>query len=305
MRSRGAFRPPGAGRCFAMQADLHVHTTASDGTDSPEEVVAQAVSIGLKTLAVADHDTLEGIHPALEEGRRRNLEVIPAVELATDYSGREIHVLGYLVDIESGSLHSELAFFRRTRLERVTRMVHRLNGMGLAITLQRVLEIAGGGSVGRPHIARALVEKGFVESAEEAFGLYIGEGKPAFEPRFKYTPAQAVAVVRLAGGVAVLAHPGLSPDDGLIQELVPEGLQGIEVYHPCHTPEMVSHYLKLCRQYGLVATGGSDYHGKDHSKHNRLGACAVSRRVVEEIRLLARENREKLKAGRREPEAWS
>lgn len=280
-----------------MRADLHVHTTASDGTDSPEEVVARAASIGLGLLAIADHDTLEGIQPAVEEGLKRNVEVMPAIELGTEHRGQEIHILGYMIDTCNGRLRSELAFFRDTRTERVTRMVHRLNKLGFSISMPRVLEIAGQGSVGRPHIARAMVEKGFVGSVEEAFDHYLGEGKPGFEPRLKCTPAQAVHIIRLAGGVAVLAHPGLSPDDGLISTLIPEGLQGIEVYHPSHAPEVRNHYLRLCEHYGLVATGGSDYHGKEGKKHNRLGECTVSRRVADRIRDLARENRGKAGIG--------
>lgn len=275
-----------------MLADLHVHTTASDGTDSPEEVVARAAAMGLGALAIADHDTLDGIQPALEEGRRRGLEVLPAIEMGTEHHGQEIHMLGYMIDINSGKLLEELDFFRRTRLDRVTRMVRRLNRLGFPITLRRVLEIAGPGSVGRPHIARAMVETGLVESMEEAFYLYIGEGKPGFEPRFKYSPARAVRLIRDAGGVAVLAHPGLAQADDRIPALITQGLQGIEVYHPGHTPGVAEHYLKTCRQYGLLATGGSDYHGMESKKHNLLGAFTVSCRVVEQIKELARANRE-------------
>ncbi|MFZ5631819.1 MAG: PHP domain-containing protein [Bacillota bacterium] len=270
-----------------MLADLHVHTTASDGTDSPEEVVVRAVSAGLGALAIADHDTLDGILPAMEEGQRRGLEVLPAIELGTEFNGQEIHLLGYLIDVACTDFQAELAYFRRTRRERVTRMIGRLNKLGFPITLERVLEIAGPGSVGRPHIARAMVETGRVQSVEEAFNFYIGEGKPGFMPRFKYTPARAVRLVRLAGGVAVLAHPGLAQADDLIQSLIPEGLQGVEVYHPGHTPEAIEHYRRLCEQYGLVATGGSDYHGAESQKHNRLGACTVPCRVVEQIKALA------------------
>lgn len=271
-----------------MLADLHVHTTASDGTESPEEVVAQAASTGLGALAVADHDTVEGIEPAVEEGRRRGLEVLPAIELGTEHLGREIHMLGYMIDVCSPEFLEELAFFRDTRLERVTRMVARLNRLGLRISLQRVLEIAGSGSVGRPHIARALVEKGLAWSVEEAFNRYIGEGRPGFEPRFKYSPARAVRLVRRAGGVAVLAHPGLAGAEYLVPPLVTEGLLGIEVYHPGHSPEVIKFLLGLCQQYGLVATGGSDYHGPGGDRNNRLGACTVPGRVVEQIKALAR-----------------
>ncbi|MHB8156296.1 MAG: PHP domain-containing protein [Desulfocucumaceae bacterium] len=274
-----------------MQADLHVHTTASDGTDSPEEVVARAAAIGLAALAVADHDTLEGIRPAQEEGRRKKVEVIAAIELGTEYRGQEIHVLGYLIDLEDKELQAQLEYFRSNRRSRVTRMVNRLNRLGIPITRDRVLEIAGSGSVGRPHIARAMVETGMVDSVDKAFSWYIADGRPGFEPRVKCTPAQAVQIIIKAGGVPVLAHPGLSNSDGLILSLISEGLAGIEVYHPGHDPQICERYLQICKNNGLIATGGSDYHGEESKKHNRLGFCTVDYQVVKRIRDLAEKNR--------------
>lgn len=279
------------GKVHNMLADLHVHTTASDGTDSPEEVVMRAVAGGLGALAVADHDTLDGIPAAVEEGRRRGLEVLPAIELGTEINSQEIHLLGYLINLNSEALQAELANFRRARRERVTRMISRLNKLGFPVTLERVLEIAGYGSVGRPHIARALVETGRVYSMEEAFNLYIGEGRPGFVPRYKYTPVQGVRLIRNAGGVPVLAHPGLNKSDDFILSLIAEGLQGIEVYHPSHTPQSVGRYREFCLAHGLIATGGSDYHGKGSEKHNLLGACTVPYEVVEQLKGLARANR--------------
>ncbi|MFZ5647035.1 MAG: PHP domain-containing protein [Bacillota bacterium] len=277
-----------------MLADLHVHTTASDGTDSPEEVVGRAVSLGLGALAIADHDTVDGVEPALDEGRRKRLDVLPAVELGTEYGGREVHMLGYLVDIRSGELLDRLAFFRSGRQDRAVRMVDKLRKLGFPVTYQRVAEIAGYGSVGRVHIARAMIETGIVKSVDEAFELYIGEGKPGYEPRTKCTPSEAVRIIRDAGGVPVLAHPGLSRAGELIPDLLSQGLQGVEVYHPGHNQGLSQYYLQLCRRYGLVATGGSDYHGVESKKHNCLGAFTVHCRVVEEIRELARKNREKM-----------
>lgn len=274
-----------------MFADLHVHTTASDGTETPQEVVARASSMGLAALAIADHDTLEGINPAMEEGRRRNVDVIPAIELGTEYKGQEIHLLGYLIDITDSILDKELASFRDNRHNRVDRMVERLNYLGIPVSRQRVLEIAGSGSVGRPHIARAMVETGRVATVEEAFDRYISEGRPAFVPRLKCSPKQGVAMIRRAGGVAVLAHPGLAAADELIDELLPEGLAGIEVYHPAHSPDRVRHYLEICRRHGLVYTGGSDYHGQANKKHDLLGACTVSCRVVQWLKELAAGNK--------------
>lgn len=271
-----------------MWADLHVHTTASDGTDTPREVVARAAAAGLSAIAIADHDTLEGIRPAAEAGKKIGLEVIPAIELGTEQEGREIHVLGYLIDLNNEDFLRRLTFFRRTREERGLKIVNILKHMGIKISYEQVLQFSGGGSVGRPHIARALVQSGVVGSLEEAFHIYIGNGKCAYVPRFKYSPLEAVRLIRKAGGVAVLAHPGLGQGyDHFILPLVKEGLQGLEVYHPGHDLEMSRHYLEFCKRYGLLATGGSDYHGSSHREHNNLGKVKVSYGVVESLWQLA------------------
>lgn len=272
-----------------MLADLHVHTTASDGTDSPATVVARAAEIGLAALAVADHDTLEGIREAERAGARYGVEVLPAIELGTELGGREIHILGYLLDPDDPVLQEHLAFFRQSRRQRAVRMVEKLRHMGFGVTHNRVLEIAGGGSVGRPHIARALVETGMVNSLGEAFEKYIGSGRPAYEPRIKYPPSEAVRLIRSSGGVAVFAHPGMAGCDALIPGLVEAGLQGLEVYHPGHDTATSEHYRRLCRQYNLLATGGSDYHGSSHREHKKLGAATVDYRVVQEMKKFVRD----------------
>jgi len=278
-------RIPGQGVLF-MLADLHVHTTASDGTDSPATVVARAAEIGLTALAVADHDTLEGIREAESAGARYGVEVLPAIELGTELGGKEIHILGYLLDPNDLVLQEHLASFRRSRRQRAESMVEKLRHMGFGITNNRVLEIAGSGSVGRPHIARALAETGAVSSVGEAFEKYIGYGKPAYESRVKYLPSEAVRLIRRSGGVAVFAHPGMAGCDALIPALVDAGLQGLEVYHPGHYPATSDHYRRLCRQYNLLATGGSDYHGSSHQEHKKLGAATVDYRVVREMKRL-------------------
>lgn len=271
-----------------MLADLHVHTTASDGTDSPSGVVSRSAELGLAALAIADHDTLEGVEEAVEAGHRYGVEILPAIELGTELGGREIHILGYLVDLHDRDFLAQLAFFRRARRDRAVKMVEKLRKLGFPVTYERVLEIAGGGSVGRPHVARALMEKGVVESREEAFNLYIGNGKPAYEPRSKLSPGEAVRLIRKAGGVAVFAHPGMAGCDAIIPSLVEKGLQGLEVYHPGHDALVSRHYLQICREHQLLATGGSDYHGIDHREHSLLGVVTVSYQVVLDMKRLAR-----------------
>lgn len=270
-----------------MKADLHVHTTASDGTDSPEEVVAKAASIGLGYLAITDHDTLDGIKPSIEAGKEYNVQVVPAIELSAEYDGKETHILGYMLDFENQALISKLSFLRESRVNRIHSMIMSLKRINIYLDIKRVFEIAGAGSIGRPHIARAMIEQGLVNTVEEAFELYIGKGKPGYVPRFKISVGQAVKVIRSAGGIAVLAHPGDDVDEGSIFSYIREGVQGIEAYHPSHKPETCKLYVKICRSAGLIATGGSDYHG-EHRINNSLGSCTVDGQIVERLKSMAK-----------------
>ncbi len=274
-----------------MKADLHVHTTASDGTDSPEEVVAKAASIGLGCLAITDHDTIKGIKPAIEAGKKYKVEIIPAVELSAEYDGKETHILGYMIDVENQALNSKLSFLCTARENRIYDILRSLKKINIDLDFDRVSEIAGGGSIGRPHIAMAMIEQGIVSTLDEAFGLYIGEGKPGFIPRYKLSTAQAVKIIRNAGGVAVLAHPGDSFDEKLISSLIKEGVQGIEAHHPSHKPETSELYVKICKSYGLVATGGSDYHGEGRNS-NFLGSCTVDGQTVDRLKSLAKSGKQ-------------
>ena len=271
-----------------MPCDLHVHTTASDGTDSPATVVRRAREAGLSALAITDHDSVDGLGPALEEGRRLSFTVLSGVELSTEEGNQEVHILGYLFEPGNSALRKQLALFRRARRERVVKMVDRLRILGIPVDLEQVWQLAGAGAVGRPHVARMLIQMGVVGSVSEAFEKYLGRDRPAYVPRYKYTPAAAVRLIRQAGGVAVLAHPGLSRCDHLISPLVRQGLQGLEVYYPAHSQEMIWHYRRLCRRYGLVATGGSAYHGREDRENNLLGAATAPDEVVSLLRELAR-----------------
>ncbi len=267
-----------------MAADLHVHTNASDGTDTPEQVVLLAKKIGLKAIGITDHDTTEGIEPAMRAARQLSLELIPGVELSTEKHGFEIHVLGYLVDPYCPDFLERLHGLRENRRERAYEMVQKLRGMGVPVTFEQVLAVAGKAAVGRPHIARVLVQTGVVSSLKEAFDRYLGPDCPAYVPRFKYSPSEAVQLIIQSKGVPVLAHPGLAGCDGIIPELIRAGLKGLEVYYPLHSRRQVEHYLRLCARYKLIPTGGSDYHGAEHKTHGQLAAATVPDAVVRRLK---------------------
>lgn len=268
---------------MAGRADLHVHTTASDGIASPAEVVRIALNRGLAALGIADHDTTAGVAPALLAARGTSLEIIPGVEINTDHATGEVHILGYLYRWPNFQLERQLSRLRERRLARMETMVGRLQFLGLPVTRERVLAIAGDAAVGRPHVARALVEGGCVKNEGEAFERYLARGRPGYVERARFSPAEAVALIREAGGVPVLAHPGVH-GQALIDELIAEDLRGIEVYHPDHRPEVVIELLRLAASYNLVVTGGSDFHAHGAAWGTTIGEVTVPASVVESLR---------------------
>lgn len=267
-----------------MSADLHVHTNASDGTETPSEVVQLAKEAGLKAIAVTDHDTLDGLASAMEAGREAAVEIVPGVELSTEYIDSDLHILGYFIAQNDQAFLQCLAALREQRLERAFNIVKKLQGLGFSIDFEQVREIAGGSSIGRPHIARTLMYSGSVNTLAEAFEQYIGRGRPAYVPRFKYAPKIAIELILRAKGVPVLAHPGLSGHDEIIPGLVKAGLKGIEAYYPEHTEKQVERYLKICSKYFLLPTGGSDYHGSAHKEHSLLASVTVPYLIVEKLK---------------------
>ncbi|MFI5274199.1 MAG: PHP domain-containing protein [Ktedonobacterales bacterium] len=277
----------------ASTIDLHTHSTASDGLYPPEVLVGLAHAAGVTTLGLADHDTTAGVPAALAAGERLGVRVIPAVEVNTDLAaGRgEAHVLGYFVDVEQPAFQSSLATLREARARRGERMVERLRALGFDITWERVRELAGG-SVGRPHVARALIERGYATDVSEAFDRYLGPGRPGYIARYKLSPGDAVRLIRSARGVAVLAHPGAMK--GLADEVLPSllgaGLQGIECYYGQYPPEMVERLLRLADTHGLIATGGSDYHGPNMHP-TPLGGRYVPPEAVEGLWVAAEQHR--------------
>lgn len=239
--------------------DLHVHTTASDSLLSPQAVVDRAEALGFSALGIADHDTIAGM--VFAKNYSKKIEIIPAIELSCLYAGIDIHLLGYFIDYESAELNRFLATVQKSRKERAERIIKNLATQDIEVEFERVLELAQGGSVGRPHIAQAIVEKGYANSINEVFYRYIGYHCPAYVPKMEITPKAGVDLIIKSGGAPVLAHPGIYKKDELVDYLIPEGLVGIEVWHPEHSTADCQRYLGLARTRGMVATGGSDCHG--------------------------------------------
>jgi len=247
--------------------DLHVHSTASDGSYRPAEVVRLAKDAGLQAMALTDHDTTDGLAEAVAAGAELGVEVIPGVEISAQFTDDTMHILGYCIDYQSGKLAERLAVLKLARKERNPKIVAKLNALGLAINMEQVERLSGGGQVGRPHIARALLESGYVSSMQQAFDIFLGYGGKAYVGKFRFPPAEAMEMIREAGGVPVLAHPftlGLGSAMALkevLLDLKAQGLAGIETFYAEHTPEQEALYLKLAQELGLLVTGGSDFHG--------------------------------------------
>ena len=245
-----------------MKADLHVHSTASDGTLRPADLVALALRRGLSVLAIADHDSVEGLPEAMEAAADTSLVLIPAVELSSvTPDGDDVHMLGYFIRVDDEHLLRHLADLRSARLNRAESMVGALNDAGYRVTLDDVLLLSEGGAVGRSHVARALVAAGHAESVADAFKRLIGRGRPFYVAKDVRSPQDAIHCIREAGGLAVVAHPGVSRLEHLIPELADAGLAGIEAYHADHSAHERLHFAALAAEMGLLATGGSDFHG--------------------------------------------
>ena len=266
------------------QADLHIHSTASDGRLTPAEVVKEAAERGLKFLALTDHDTVEGIAPAKAAAKSfPNLKLIPGVEISTDIPDGEVHVLGYFIDYTDRELGAKLDRFRNSRLNRARGMVAKLDKLGIHLEWTRVQQIAGASVMGRPHIAQAMLEKGYIDTFKQAFTDYISRDGPAYVEREKVTPAEAVALIIKARGLAVLAHPFTAGDpEAITIELKSAGLAGIEVYYDGYSEEEIDLLVKLAQKHHLIATGGSDYHGLDSSE-TAIGGIDLPLASVEKL----------------------
>jgi 3',5'-nucleoside bisphosphate phosphatase len=272
--------------------DLHTHTDRSDGTFAPAELVRLASHRGLDVVAVTDHDTTEGLTEALAAGLEAGVEVVPGVELSAEHEATSIHVLCYWMDVANAALQEELSRLRDERFRRGERMVDKLRELGLPVDFERVREIARGGNIVRPHIAQAMVEAGLVETEKDAFDRWIGDGRPAHVPKHALDPLDALALIRGAGGLCVLAHPGMwgeesSVPEVLIAAMAGAGMVGLEVDHTDHDPEEREHWRTLADRLRLIATGGSDCHGTRYDPI-RLGTALCDPASFAALRELAR-----------------
>ena len=270
--------------------DLHSHTTASDGSLSARELVREAVKHGVRVLAITDHDSTEGLADALDEASKHPpLTIVPGIEINTDVDGGEIHILGYFLRYGEEWFQAFLREQREERVRRVYRIADRLAELGMPIDPQEVFTLVKEGSAGRPHVAQVMVNRGYVKSIRQAFDKYLRTGGPGHVPRKKLAPSEAVAIIRRVGGVPVLAHPGLADNDDLIPGLVEAGLMGIECYYHEHSAAQTAAYLQMCKEWGLVATGGSDYHGPHLGRPNPLGSPPVPLSAYEALLAKTRE----------------
>lgn len=266
------------------KADLHMHTTFSDGALSPQELLEQASRAGLTIVSITDHDNVGAFDDAIPLGKRMGIEVIPGVELSASIEDRDIHILGYFIDYTSARFREFIAVFRAERVKRAERIVEKLNGLNVPLRIEAVMDLAGPGSVGRPHIANALVEEGLASTYHDAFNKYIGTGKPAYEKKFHISPREAIELISSAGGLSFVAHPGNNIDEDILTRLIRDGVDGIEVVHPSHSPERVSYYSGIVSEYFLLASGGSDFHGGRRNDHDALGKWVIPEEYVAMMR---------------------
>jgi len=278
--------PSGDSGSSAPAYDLHTHSTASDGVYAPRELVARAKEAGLAGIALTDHDTLGGLDEAVAAGAELGVEVVPGVEL-TSYAGKtEVHIVGLFVDAAGADAEAldKVASLRGRRRERMLEMIAKLEGIGVHVAPEAVSALAPDGvSVGRPHLATALVNAGHVADASEAFERYLGQSGPAYVPKTRLTPEEAIRLVGRLRGLAVFAHPGVSRLDGRLPEFKDVGLAGLEVWHPKHGPSDVERYSRLAETHGLAPSGGSDFHGPGRSEAP-LGCFKLGREVLENLR---------------------
>lgn len=269
--------------------DLHTHTNYSDGLYSPVELVTKAKNRGLDIISITDHDSINGIKEAVECGKDLGIEIISGVEISTDVDDKEVHLLAYFIDIEHEELTKYLSFFRDERFHRAKRIVEKLRKLGLAITIDDVMDRANHSAVGRPHIAYTLVDLGLIKNYQEAFEKYIGDYGPAFERKIHVSVQSALKLINDAGGLTFIAHPGFMKE-ALLMNLIKAGIDGIECTHPSHNENQVQFYKGIVNQYCLLESGGSDFHGGKKNDDEFLGNYFIGSGQLEAMRKMLLKN---------------
>lgn len=267
-----------------MPADLHIHSNLSDGTNTPVEIVGLASAAGLITISLTDHDNVDGIEEAMEEGQRTKVEVIPGIEFTCEIPKAEIHILGYFIDYKDKQFLEILQKIQHGRVDRIYKITEKLDKLGVKIDPKDIFSISAKKVPGRPHVARAMVKKGIVGSVKEAFDRYLDFRSPAYVSHYKLFPDEAVKLIVRSSGLAVFAHPAISNCDEIIPDLIASGLAGIEVYYPGYKEDRIQHYKTLAKKYGLLMTGGSDFHGEGSGREIKLGDITISDDLVEKLK---------------------
>lgn len=271
-----------------MTADLHIHSTASDGRLSPGEIVRQAMAAGLSHIAITDHDTvaahLELSQAGITASSAARLTIIPGIEFSTDVPRHEVHMLGYFIDVDHRRLREQLDIIQEDRLLRAKKMVKKLNQLGYLLDYDKVAEFAGPAmAIGRPHVAQALVAANYFTTVTEAFAVLLANNGPAYVPHYKLPPEQAIQLIKQAGGIAVLAHPGLIGDDSLVLNMINAGVGGLEAFHPEHDQAMTDKYIAIANKYKLKITGGSDFHAIPGRYPEKIGEFTISTVLVDTL----------------------
>jgi predicted metal-dependent phosphoesterase TrpH len=273
-----------------MFADLHLHTNFSDGTYTPEELAGRALELGFAAVALTDHDTVEGCERMAAACKQKGIEFIAATELTAELDAQELHLLGYFLDTRNPRLLMEMGQFQKVRQDRIRKMVTRLNELNVPLKADAVFAIANCRSPGRPHVGRALVMGGFCDTLDEAFERFLKKNRPAWVPKFKISALEAIELIHQAGGLAVMAHPGLNRSDQIIPQLIEAGLDGLECFHTKHSPSVSEHYLRLAADHHLLVTGGSDCHGLSKGKP-LIGSVKLPYHYVEHLQVRMKQRR--------------
>lgn len=281
-----------------MRADLHTHTTLSDGFNEPSDNVRMAKKIGLAALAITDHDSILGIDEAIHTAKELgNIEIIPGIEMSTLENGKEVHILGYFIDYKDKVFLQRVTESQKARANRNELMIEKLNELNIEITMAEVIAKIKRKEtkIGRPHIAQVLVDKGVVKTTKEAFIYYLGKNGKAYANTIKISPSDSIDIIKAAGGVAVIAHPGIYNNDQMVIRLIEYGLAGLEVYHPDHSRSCEKKYLQLTEEYNILATGGSDFHGERGGEifHSPIGGRTVSYEIVKKLKALSKNEQNK------------